>query len=60
MTNSKRKRKARKHSEESSGHQWFYFQHDKFQCCRNCGLVRRDDDKNSQCRGKVKVELRNL
>ena len=27
-------------------------------CCNLCGIVRRADDKNKPCRGKVKVELR--
>jgi hypothetical protein len=26
--------------------------------CKQCGIVRRDDEKNSLCRGKVRVEMR--
>jgi hypothetical protein len=28
------------------------------ECCRDCGIVRRADDLNGPCRGKVRVELR--
>lgn len=27
-------------------------------CCKLCGIVRRADDKNKPCPGKVRVELR--
>lgn len=27
-------------------------------CCRDCGIIRRADDNNKQCRGVVKVGLR--
>lgn len=41
---------------ESNGHKWIRF--DKLVCCRDCGIVRRADDNNKPCRGKVKVTLR--
>lgn len=40
----------------SNGHHWV----ERFNlvCCRDCGIVRRADDRNKPCRGKVRVELR--
>ena len=43
---------------ETNGHKWFYLEKDKMQCCRDCGIIRRQDDKNSPCRGKVKITFR--
>jgi hypothetical protein len=42
----------------TNGHQWGIFNKDAFECCKQCGLVRRRDDKNSQCKGRVRVEMR--
>lgn len=39
-------------------HAWFKFKLDSFDSCAKCGIVRRRDDKNKPCPGKVKVELR--
>lgn len=41
---------------ESNGHHWI----ERFNlvCCRDCGFVRRADDKNKPCKGVVKVGLR--
>ena len=44
--------------DQSNGHKWFYFKDDKFQCCVDCGIIRRKDDKNSQCKGKTKISFR--
>lgn len=43
---------------ETNGHKWFFFSDDKFMSCRVCGMIRRADDKNSPCRGKVRLDLR--
>ena len=32
---------------------------DKYESCRRCGIIRRRDDKNGECRGDVKITLRN-
>lgn len=55
MDNKKEKYKV---VDESNGHKWFYFKHDTFQSCVNCGIIRRKDDKNMPCKGKVKISLR--
>lgn len=36
-------------------HQWFMPSGVKWECCRACGIVRRADDNNSPCKGKVKM-----
>jgi hypothetical protein len=38
---------------ESNGHHWI--KAFNLTCCRDCGIVRRADDKNSQCKGSVRV-----
>lgn len=38
----------------SNGHHWIKTRY-SFLACRDCGFVRRDDDKNKPCRGVVKV-----
>lgn len=54
-----RLKKAKEETPEGSGkHAWFKFQDDKFDCCAWCGVIRRSDDKNKPCPGKVKVSLR--
>jgi hypothetical protein len=40
----------------SNGHHWI--EAFGLTCCRDCGIVRRADDKNKPCRGVVKVGLR--
>lgn len=40
-------------------HAWFKFKDDNFDCCARCGIIRRKDDKNKPCPGKVKITLRN-
>lgn len=46
----------------SNGHEWVKIKSENFlngkHSCRNCGFLRKDDDTNKQCRGKVKVTLR--
>lgn len=44
----------------SNGHEWqeWKFVSMTLVCCRNCGIVRRPDDKNSPCKGRVRVALR--
>ena len=37
-------------------HVWF--EHDDLEACRNCGVVRREDDGNKPCKGKVALALR--
>jgi hypothetical protein len=37
-------------------HQWWIW--NGLECCKVCGMVRRNDDKNKPCRGPVKVEPR--
>lgn len=39
-------------------HEWFVPEFIGYECCRKCGIVRRRDDKNNPCRGKVRVTLR--
>lgn len=39
-------------------HDWFTYGRLNWECCRNCGIVRRLDGKNSPCKGTVKVGLR--
>jgi hypothetical protein len=39
-------------------HDWFIFERKGWECCRNCGIIRRLDGKNSPCKGAVKVGLR--
>lgn len=34
-------------------HIWFKPTFLVYDCCRKCGIVRRADDKNSPCKGKV-------
>lgn len=46
-------RKPREVIAESNGHHWV--ERFNLTCCRDCGIVRRADDKNSQCKGVVRV-----
>lgn len=39
-------------------HDWFKPDFIPHECCRKCGIVRRRDDKNGPCRGKVTLSLR--
>jgi hypothetical protein len=41
---------------ESNGHHWIKWH--TFVSCRDCGFIRRADDKNRPCPGTVKVDLR--
>lgn len=48
---------------ESNGHHWIKFETNTIKgaflvCCRDCGTVRRRDDKNKPCPGKVGISLR--
>lgn len=52
-----RHQEALKNSKEGD-HAWFKFKDDPFDSCAKCGVVRRKDDKNVACRGKVKITLR--
>jgi hypothetical protein len=40
----------------SNGHHWIKFR--SLVCCRDCGIVRRADDRNKPCKGVVKIGLR--
>lgn len=42
-------------AERERYHRWFVPKGIGYECCRDCGIVRRADDKNSPCRGKVRV-----
>lgn len=45
---------------QSNGHSWIEQKYagKKMECCLDCGITRRRDDKNSQCKGRVKVVVR--
>lgn len=45
-------------TEESNGHRWGFYRDMKWESCRVCGWIRRADDKNTPCKGPVKVSLR--
>ena len=44
----------------SNGHEWarWEFTSMTLVCCNLCGIVRRRDDNNKPCKGKVKIGLR--
>lgn len=46
--------------DRSNGHEWAKWEFTSMTliCCNQCGLVRRPDDKNNPCKGKVKIGLR--
>ena len=44
---------------KSNGHIWMKRDKDKYEFCKNCLNIRRKDDKNSPCKGKVKITMRN-
>jgi hypothetical protein len=39
-------------------HDWFVPSFIGYECCRKCGIVRRRDDRNKPCRGRVVLSLR--
>lgn len=41
---------------ESNGHKWMDWS--GMICCRDCGILRRPDDDNNPCKGKVSIALR--
>ena len=41
---------------ESNGHKWMDWH--GMTCCRDCGLLRRPNDDNNPCKGKVGIALR--
>jgi len=45
---------------ESNGHKWCMvkFTLTTLESCQVCGIVRRSDDKNSPCKGPVKITRR--
>lgn len=43
---------------ESNGHKWIKPEWLDWQSCLACGIVRRGDDKNKPCPGKVFISLR--
>lgn len=45
-------------AERERYHRWFTPKGIAFECCKNCGIVRRADDQNSPCKGKIKIDLR--
>ena len=42
-------------TEQKNGHDWGFWKDNQFQCCKTCGIIRRRDDKNGECRGKQKL-----
>ncbi len=42
-------------SERERYHRWFTPKFIGYECCRDCGIVRRTDDKNGPCKGRVGV-----
>lgn len=52
-----RRESALKNTEEGK-HAWFFFKNDKFLSCAKCGVIQNEKNKDSNCRGHVKVELR--
>lgn len=40
----------------SNGHEWIIYS--SLHCCKQCGIVRRKDDRNKPCKGPVKIALR--
>lgn len=45
-------------AERERYHRWFMYVPLGHECCRDCGVVRRADNQNGPCRGKVHVALR--
>lgn len=45
---------------KTNGHIWrsYSFRSREIVCCEKCGVIRRSDDKNNPCKGKVKIALR--
>lgn len=41
---------------ESNGHKWMEWS--GMICCKDCGFLRRPDDDNPPCKGKVGIALR--
>lgn len=41
-------------------HKWFVPEGKEYQCCRDCGIVRRGDGRNRPCVGLVRVGMRQL
>jgi hypothetical protein len=39
-------------------HDWFRPAFLEYDCCRKCGIVRRKDDRNGPCRGRIVLSLR--
>lgn len=39
-------------------HKWHFPAGIEYECCRDCGIVRRADDRNRPCIGPVRVGLR--
>jgi len=42
-------------AERERYHRWFMPKGIKWECCRDCGIVRRADDQNSSCKGRPQV-----
>lgn len=40
----------------SNGHHWLRWR--QFVCCRDCGIIKRQDDNNKPCRGKIGIGFR--
>jgi len=51
---------AAKRPAESNGHIWMVSERYSWEFCEHCGIVRRADDKNKLCKGKVGISLREL
>lgn len=43
-----------------ASHEWFVPSRIGYECCRNCGIVRREDRKNATCRGVARVGPRDV
>ena len=41
---------------EKNNHEWWLW--NGLECCKICGIVRRNDDKNSPCKGNIKIKPR--
>jgi hypothetical protein len=43
---------------KAGDHAWFEFVLGTYDSCANCGIIRRSDDVNKPCPGKIRVGLR--
>lgn len=43
---------------KNNGHEWFKADFLNYETCKKCGFIKREDGKNSPCKGNVKMDLR--